>query len=60
MRPEHLEMEQAQQRELANHHRRIAERLVNAGYWDLASVHLLEAKLAELNAAAIAASARAA
>lgn len=52
------EVEQARQREIASHHRRIAERLGSAGYHDLASVHLLEARLAELDAAALAASER--
>ena len=58
MSPDPREMEQARQRALASHHRRVAERLGSAGYWDLASVHLLEAKLAELNAAALASARR--
>lgn len=52
------EVEQARHRAIARHHRTIAERLGNAGYYDLAASHLLEAKLEELDALALAATGR--
>lgn len=52
------DVEQARQRALAHHHREVAERLGSAGYYDLASTHLLEARLADLNARALAVIAR--
>jgi hypothetical protein len=50
----------ATQREQAAEHRRQAERLCQAGYRDQAARHLLEARLHELRAAALAATSRAA
>lgn len=50
----------ARQREQAAEHRRLAARLCQAGYRDQAARHLLEARLHELKAAALAATSRAA
>ena len=53
-----IEVEQARHRAIARHHRQLAERLGSAGYYELASSHLLEAKLEELDALALAAEPR--
>lgn len=47
-------------RDQASEHRRLAERLARDGYRDQAARHLLEARLLDLKAAAMAASSRAA